>query len=350
MSRPAGRYAGCVRALRLLLFATAVLLAGCSPRLERHEYRRLVMGVEAHLTIYAPDESRAERAARRAFDRMAEVEQAMSDYRASSEVSRISDVSGRDWSVAGADLRSVLATAARVSEASGGAFDVTVGPAVGAWRTARRTGRLPGPDELARLRALIDWRAVEVDDARGVARLTRPAMRLDLGGIAKGYGAAEGLHAMRAEGVDRAMVALAGDIALGDPPPDAAGWRVEVSPGPGLPPSGVLTLRRVNVSTSGDAEQFIEIGGVRYAHIVDPRTALGVTGRMAATVIEEDPAACDALATAACVMEPEAAAAMLTRFPRACAILQRIEAGEVKVTRLGPERGRAPAWHPLPGR
>jgi thiamine biosynthesis lipoprotein len=125
---------------------------------------------------------------------------------------------------------------------------------------------------------------------------------------------------------------------------------VQVSPGPGLPASGVLVLRGVNVSTSGDAEQFIEIGGVRYAHIVDPRTALGVTSRMAVTVIEEDPAACDALATAACVMEPAAVGVMLGRFPRAAAILQRIEAGEVRVTRLEPRQGRAPEWHPLPGR
>ena len=332
------------------MLVAAVLLGACSPRLERHEYRRVVMGVEAHLTLFAPDEPTAQRAARGAFARMAEVEQAMSDYRASSEVSRVSEVAGVEWSPAGTDLRRVLAVAARVSEASGGAFDVTVGPAVEAWRAARRSGQLPSADERARLHALIDWRAVEVDDARALARLTRPGMRLDLGGIAKGYGAAEGLRAMKAHGVTRAMVALAGDVALGEPPPGERGWRVQVSPGPGLPASGTLVLRRVNVSTSGDAEQFIEIGGVRYAHIVDPRTALGVMSRMAVTVVEEDPAACDALATAACVMEPAAVGAMLGRFPRAWAILQRIEAGEVQVTRLEPQRGQAPEWHPLPGR
>ncbi len=308
------------------------------------------MGVEAHLTLFARGEAAAQAAARGAFARMAEIEQAMSDYRATSEVSRLSEAAGVQWSPAGRDLRHVLAVAARVSEASGGAFDVTVGPAVIAWRTARRSGQLPAVDDVARLRGLIDWRAVEVDDARALARLTRPGMRLDLGGIAKGYGAAEGLRAMRAHGVTRAMVALAGDVALGEPPPGEQGWRVQVAPGPGLPASGVLVLRGVNVSTSGDAEQFIEIGGVRHAHIVDPRTALGVTSRMAVTVVEADPAACDALATAACVMEPGAVAAMLERFPRASAILHRIEAGEVRVTRLEPRHGRGGAWHPLPGR
>ena len=334
----------------LLMLTVAAVLGGCSPGLERHEFRRLVMGVEARLTLYAPDDAVAERAARAAFSRMAEIEQAMSDYRASSEVSRISDVAGVGWSAAGDDLRSVLATAARVSEASGGAFDATVGPAVAAWRSARRSGALPSAEELARLRSLIDWRGVELDDDRAMARLVRPGMRLDLGGIAKGYGAAEGLRAMRAHGIDRAMVALAGDIALGAPPPGAPGWRVQVSPGPDLPAAGVLVLRRVNVSTSGDAQQFVEIGGVRYSHIVDPRTALGVTRSMAVTVVEEDPAACDALATAACVMDPAAVRAMLERFPRAFAILQQVEAGEVKVTRVGPQTGTAPALDPLAGR
>lgn len=339
-----------MRSIGLLLLALGTLLGGCSPALQRHEFRRLVMGVEARLTLYAPDEAVAQRAARAAFSRMAEIEQAMSDYRASSEVSRISDVAGAEWSAAGDDLRSVLGTAARVSEASGGAFDATVGPAVAAWRSARRSGELPSPEQLARLRSLIDWRGVEIDEERAMARLVRPGMRLDLGGIAKGYGAAEGLRAMRSHGVDRAMVALAGDIALGEAPPGEPGWRVRVSPGPDLPPTGVLVLRRVNVSTSGDAQQFVEIGGVRHSHIVDPRTALGVTSPMAVTVVEADPAACDALATAACVMDPAAAGSMLERFPRAFAILQQVEAGEVKVTRLGPRVGTAPAWDPLPGR
>ena len=333
-----------------LISIMAVLLGACSPRLERHEYRRLVMGVEARVTLFASDAAVAERAARAAFSRMAEVEQAMSDYRASSEVSRISDAAGTGWSAAGADLCSVLTTAARVSEASGGAFDVTIGPAATAWRTSRRSGTLPAPEELARLRSLVDWRGVEIDRDRALAKLTRPGMRLDLGGIAKGYGAAAGLRAMQAHGVGRAMVALAGDIALGEPPPGAAGWRVQVSPGPDLPPTGVLVLKRVNVSTSGDAQQFVDIGGVRYSHIVDPRTALGVTRRVAVTVVEEDPAACDALATAACVMEPAATAAMFERFPRAVAIFQQIEGGTVIVTRLGPQAGPSPAWHPLPGR
>ena len=114
-----------------------------------------------------------------------------------------------------------------------------------------------------------------------------PDMQLDLGGIAKGYAADQALAVLRSHGLPRALVAASGDIAVGDPPPGKRNWRVAVGKldATNGEPARILYLNNAAVSTSGDAEQFVEIGGRRYSHIVDPRTGVGLTERLQVTVI-----------------------------------------------------------------
>ena len=106
-------------------------------------------------------------------------------------------------------------------------------------------------------------------------------MKLDLGGIAKGYACGEAIAVLSASGITSALVAGAGDIVVSDPPPDAAGWTIGIAPleAPSAPPRQFLRLKDAAVSTSGDAERFVEIDGKRYSHIVDPQTGLGVVDR-----------------------------------------------------------------------
>ena len=132
-------------------------------------------------------------------------------------------------------------------------------------------------------------------------------MRLDLGGIAKGYAADEALKVLRSKGITRVLVAASGDIAVGDPPPAKDGWIVAVE---SLTRKNVpdLSLKLVNqaVSTSGDAYQSVEIAGRRYSHIVDPKTGLGLEQRSSVTIIAATGMQADALATAVTVLGPEA--------------------------------------------
>src|SRR5207244_12911520 len=169
---------------------------------------------------------------------------------------------------------------------SDGAFDVTVGPVVQLWRHARRTQQLPDQDELAAALAKVGYQRVDREAKKRTVRWRAPGMQLDLGGIAKGYAADEVLKLLRARfAIKQALVAASGDIACGDPPPDKDAWSVDIAPiAKGQKP---LTVKLANaaVSTSGDLEQFVVIGGVRYSHIVDPKTGLGVTGRCSVTAI-----------------------------------------------------------------
>jgi thiamine biosynthesis lipoprotein len=267
------------------------------------------MGVEVRIVLYADADPSAQRAARAAFHRIAQLEDVMSDYRSESEVRRLE---GRveSWVPVSDELFAVIERAIAVAEATDGAFDPTVGPLVALWRTARRAGQLPSSGTLDSARSLVGWRQVALDSTRQRVRLMRAGMRLDLGGIAKGFILQRALEALHAQGVRSALVEAGGDIALGDAPPARNGWVIAVG-------DTALVLANTSVATSGPRTQFVEIAGVRYSHIVDPRSGLGITSSRQATVVATDGALADALATALTVLDADGRARALARFPGA---------------------------------
>lgn len=352
-------------AVALLIGSTTLGCAarGMRPPPHRFEYIRLSMGVPARIVLYAPDPRTAGEAAAAAYAVLSRLDEAMSDYRADSELMRLCDRAGGPPTAVSDDLFAVLERAAEVSGATDGAFDVTAGPCVALWRASRRTGRLPGDGELAAARALVGWRGVVLDTdplgPRRAVRLMTPGMRLDLGGIAKGYAAERAVQALRQRGAERCMVALAGDIAVGAPPPGEDGWCIEVAggqtpeddtaaggggswedevDGEAPPPRPVLRLANAAVSTSGDTEQFVVIDGRRYAHMVDPRTGLGLARRMSATVVADHGDLADALATAVCIAGPDRADDILASFPHVAAVIEWIDdAGVLRRAVLDPD-------------
>lgn len=296
----------------LLVLAALCLFTACHApvpvALERFEFTKPQMGVPFRIVLYAADRTSAEAAARAAFARIAALNAVLSDYDSDSELSRLSQTSGTGQMVKlGDDLWTVLARAQDLARCTEGAFDVTVGPCVNLWRKARRDRALPDLARLDRARAATGWQHLELDAKQRTARLRVPGMRLDLGGIAKGYAVDEALKVLAAHGISRALVSGGGDLAASDPPPGKPGWRIEVAApdAPDAPPARHVLLRRAGLATSGDLFQHVEIGGVRYSHIVDPRTGLGLTDRSQVTVIARDCMTADSLSTAISVLGPE---------------------------------------------
>jgi thiamine biosynthesis lipoprotein len=300
----------------LPLVMIVLSLGGCAGRAEqRFEFSQIVMGVAARVELYAPGEREARAGAAGAFARMAELEAVMSDYRPDSELMRLCARAGGPPVAVSRDLFDVLSRAQEISGKTDGAFDVTVGPLVDLWREARRSGVLPSAEAVSEAKRKVGFEHVALDPSVPSVRLAAPGMRLDLGGIGKCYAADEALRRLRDTGHPRCLVAIGGDIVAGDPPPGGAGWKVAVERPDGL--EKMMVLARRAVSSSGDTQQFVEIGGRRYSHIVDPATGLGLTSRIGATVSAPDGATADALATAVCVLGRERGLAAARRFPGA---------------------------------
>jgi thiamine biosynthesis lipoprotein len=264
------------------------------------------MGGEVRIVLYASDDSQARRAARAAFDAIAALEDIMSDYRAGSELRRLEGRAG-EWVRVSEPLFAVLSRAITMARATNGAFDPTIGPVGRLWRAARLQRRLPDSRALDSARALVGWQSIGVDSAAARIRLERPGMRLDLGGIAKGFIVQRALDGLRSAGVPRALVEAGGDLAVGDAPPGTSGWRVVVG-------ESTMHLANTAVSTSGPRYQYIEIDGVRYSHVIDPRTGMALTTAFEATVIATDGATADALATAITIVGAEQGRAIAERF------------------------------------
>ena len=283
--------------------------------LARHEFASKHMGTTFRVVLYAADEGTAKKAADAAFARVAELDGIMSDYKKDSELMKLCRAFATEVGEpvpVSEELFFVLSQAEELSKASDGAFDVTVGPVVQLWRLARRTQQLPDAKELAAALAKVGYKKVQLDPKKRTVKLLTPGMQLDLGGIAKGYAADEALKLLKEKfGITRALVAAAGDITGGDPPPDKDAWTVDIAPiAKGQKPRS-LKLANQAVSTSGDLEQFVEINGVRYSHIVDPKTGLGVTGRRSVTVIARRGITADSMTKAVMLLPPEKGLALV---------------------------------------
>jgi thiamine biosynthesis lipoprotein len=305
--------------------AALIVAPPASDPLQRFQATEVHMGTSVTIVVYADGENTANCALRSAFDRIAEVDAVMSDYRDDSELSRLSRLSPTPQPVGVSDsLWQVLQRAQDFSRASDGAFDVTVGPLSRLWRRARRQKQMPSEQRLAEAKRSVGYKLLRLHEKEQTVELLRAGMRLDLGGIAKGYATDRALAALRQKGVGRALVNAGGDLSIGDPPPDKTGWVVAVAPlGPDRPESRKLSLARCGIATSGDAWQFVELEGRRYSHILDPRTGLGLTDHSGVVVVAADGMTADALASTVSVLGPQAGLKLINATPGAEALVVR---------------------------
>ena len=301
-----------VRAVAML--ATVIGLAWCVPEASavgpevRVVDRRVVMGTPATIQVYAPDEATGYEATRAAFARMAEIENALSDYRPRSEAMRL--VERVDEAVAlSSDLATALMRSVHWHRRSGGAFDPTIGPLSLLWRTARRDGVPPSAASIDFANDVVGLEKLDLDVEAGTVRCLTAGLRLDFGGIGKGMAADAGLEVLRAHGLVRALVDVGGDLVAGFPPPGEAGWRVRIRTVEG-DDGEVVLLENGAIATSGDVEQFLEVerdgAVVRLSHLLDPRTGRPVDTRREVTVLVRGGASpgadADALASCASVL------------------------------------------------
>lgn len=278
------------------------------------------MGSLVTITCYAPDAIVAKQAITAAFQRIDELNRVLSDYDPDSELMRLctNAVPGKSQRVS-EDFARVLEASQQLSRDSCGAFDVSVGPIVRLWRRARRRQEFPPSDLLTKAQGKVGYKSIVFDSKARTLQLNKADMRLDMGGIAKGFAGDEALKAMREVGVNRALIDAGGDVVAGDPPPNREGWVIAVQrlekPSEQSSKAGeetkpvatakLILVKNCGVATSGDAFQYVNLDGKRYSHIVDPRTGLALSRSSSVTVIAPSGMAADGLASAVSVLGPQ---------------------------------------------
>src|SRR5207248_2554798 len=280
------------------------------------------MGTTFTIYLYAPDGERASELFSESFDEIDRIEEALSNYRASSELSRIKRLAAKEPVVTDPEVFALLQTSLEYSARSDGAFDITVGPLMRAWGFFRGQGRYPSASELESARAKVGWKYVRLDAAARSVQFLKPGMEIDLGGIGKGYAVDRMVEMLRNAGVQSALVDAGSStlFAMGAPP-GAAGWKVLVpKPGDRAHTISTVFLRDESLSTSGSYEKFFRLEGRTYCHIMDPRTGRPVQQMLQTSVIAPTATITDALSTTLFVLGPAAGERLLTTEPQAQAL------------------------------
>ncbi|MEZ4961003.1 MAG: FAD:protein FMN transferase [Saprospiraceae bacterium] len=265
----------------------------------RREFSDTLMGTDFRIVFYTDSDSLATAAAQKAFDRIKAIEQSLSDYRETSEISQLSATAGTGARVpVSDDLWNVLTYALQVMKKSDGVFDVTAGALTKLWRRAFRQKEMPAKEEIDAALGTLGYKFIKLNKDHS-AELLKPGMRLDLGGIAKGYAVDEAMKIIKAANIASALVDGGGDIAASGPPPGQMGWLIDkyVYRNGEIRVESMMIANQA-VATSGDTYRYLEYGGKRYSHIIDPRTGMGVTRRQIVTVTAPTCMEADAWATA----------------------------------------------------
>jgi thiamine biosynthesis lipoprotein len=286
-----------------------------------------VMGTSLELEAWGPDGARLDAALAAAEAELRRVEDLMTTWR-DSPLTRLNARAGEGPVEVPIELARMVDQALRIAEATGGAFDPTWHSVGKLWDFKADPPVLPDDAEIERALAKVDWSRVEVD--LEASTVTLPAgTTIGLGGIAKGYGVDRAVAVLREHGVEHALVNAGGDLRTlgrdrGRP------WEIAIRhPRRRGDVMATVPISNLCVVTSGDYERFFELHGVRYHHILDPRTGRPATGCLSATVIGPEASLCDALATALCVLGPERGLALVERLDAVEALLVGLD-GEVR--------------------
>ena len=279
------------------------------------------MGTLVKITVIARSELIAQAAATAGFAEIRRLEELLSTWIPTSELSRVNASAGKTPVLVGPETLTIIQRAMQAAEMTGGGFNIAIGPAVDAWRVTEGQ-RIPTESELDALRPLVDLQAVHVNVQERTIFLEKTGMRIDVGGIGKGYAADQAVDAIRRAGAVAGVVALSGDIKTFGRLPGGMMFPVGIQhPREDEAVLAWIDLKDEAISTAGDYERFFERDGIRYHHILDPRTLQPARSCQSVTVIAREGVWADGLDTGIFVMGPERGMELVEQLPDVEAII-----------------------------
>ena len=282
---------------------------------------QMQMGTLVKITAVARSESIAQAAATAGFAEIRRLEELLSTWIPTSELSRVNAAAGVMPVPVSPETLTVVQRAIQAAEMTDGGFNIAIGPAVDAWRVTE-SQHIPTESELDALRPLVDLQAVHANLREQTIYLEKTGMRIDVGGIGKGYAADQAVDALRRAGAVAGVVALSGDIKTFGRLPGGKMFPVGIQhPREDGSVLAWIDLQDEAISTAGDYERFFERDGVRYHHTLDPRTLQPARACQSVTVIAPEGVWADGLDTGIFVMGPERGMKLVEQLPNIEAII-----------------------------
>ncbi len=277
----------------------------------------MVMGVFNEVVVLGKEKADRERLLDRAFQILHDVDEKMSHFKTTSEVSRTNQKGFEAPQKVSPDTFEVIQKSVEFFEVSGGVFDITVFPLMKLWGFYEGEPHLPRAEEIQSLLARVNVKQLTLNSKKREVSFQAAGMGIDLGGIAKGYACDRVVELLKKEGIDSALVNVGGTIAAFGNSPDGKPWRVGIlHPRDPTRTLRVITLVNEAIATSGDYENFFVVNGHRYSHILNPQTGYPAHQTVAVSVIAPSALLADVLSTSLFVLGPEKAHFLMNQYPQ----------------------------------
>lgn len=279
------------------------------------------MGTLVTITAVAQAEDVAQAAITAGFQEIHRLEELLSTWILGSELSRVNAAAGREPVKVSPETLTILRRSIEIASLTEGGFNIAIGPAVDAWSVTEGS-RIPAAAELSQLRSLVDLSLLRLDEQAGTVYLAKPGMKLDVGGIGKGFAADLAAAKMQTAGATAGVVALSGDIKTFGRLPNGSRFPFGIK----HPRKEGVLLAQIDLqdeamSTAGDYERYFERAGIRYHHILDPRTLEPARGCQSVTVVARDGIVADGLDTGIFVLGPVRGMELVERLPDVEAVI-----------------------------
>jgi thiamine biosynthesis lipoprotein len=312
-----------------------LLFAGSSDTAARPIHKtKYAMGTVYEISAYDESPQHASAAIDAAFAEIVRLDEALSNYRPESELSRLNRDGHFHAVRVSPDLYRVIAESVKYSKVSGGKFDITVAPLVDMWKAAMRGGHVASQEEQERLRACVGYEKIELIPP-GSVEFHSPCMRIDVGSVGKGYAVDRAVEILRANGIKNALVDAGQSSIYGmGAPPGQRAWEVHLRDPSNLVDPTVM-LSENSVSTSEQTPPSL-LGNETAGHIIDPENGKPLETKYALSIVAKTGTASDALSTTLLLVGPERGKAIVNDIPDAAAVWVAAD-GETQTVSTGPE-------------
>ena len=301
----------------------AIMAAGCAAggffAPKPYKDTQFLMDTVMEITAYGDNK---EEAVKEAFKEIKHIHELSDNFDEHSQVSQVNQMAGQQPVKVDHELIRMIQRANELSDRLDGTFDVTIGPLTDLWGIGRKGDYVPSQEEIEQVLPLVNYHLLEVNQQENTLYLPKKGMKLDLGGIAKGYAVDRAIEILKAQGIKSALINAGGDARVSGGRPDGTPWRIGVQHPRNT--EGVIAKLALtgwdNMETSGDYQRFIVSKGVRYSHILDPRTGRQPQGTISVTLVGNSSTDDDIFSTALFILGPEKGMEKIKDFPGAEAI------------------------------